>query len=302
VIAAGSTRSRLVFLLGALIALLAGQQFLAVSGTGRLSNGLQNAAHGPWFALVTWLLLQFTSRRTRGWRTVIATAMICASLAMMTEAMQRYTGGDPSWGDISYDLIGATAALLAWCGHRQLLARRSSYGAAILLLMVTPTPFLQALATESRRVAIAPELVRFDSPLDGALISANSPTKVVAAPDGWAVAPEVLKISLADEMWPGIHLDEPIADWRPYTALAVDVYVEGTQSLPVHISVRLDNAPVAHVYRTFDCAAGPCSMLLPLAGLFDRDTARVNAVVIYSTRDFAGRTIYLGRVALLNPK
>jgi len=299
---AGRRWSLPVFELAALMALLAAQQFLAVPGSGRLSSGLQNSVHGPWFAVVTWLLLRFAARRTSGWLTVTATAILCVVLAIATEAMQIYTGGDPSWGDVGYDLIGATAALLVWCGRGQLLPRRSSYGAAVFLLMVTPTPFLQALATEWRRTSITPDLVRFDSPLDGALIGANSPNEVVAAPVDWPVGPNVLKIILADTTWPGVHLDEPIADWRPYTALAVDVYVAGTQPLPIHVSVRLDNAPVAHVYRTFECAAGPCSMRLPLAGLFDRDAARVNAVVIYSSRDFAGRTIYLGRVALLNPK
>ena len=168
-----------------------------------------------------------------------------------------------------------------------------------LFLIVSLAPLLQVFAIEWRRTSIAPNLVRFDSPLDGALISANSPTELVAAPRGWSIAPHVLKITFADETWPGVHLDEPIADWRPYAALAVDVYIEGSQPLPIHISVRIDNAPVDHVYRTFECAPGPCPLLLPLDGLFDRDAARVNAVVIYSTRKFAGRTVYLGRVELL---
>ena len=39
-----------------LLALVAAQQFLEVPGGGRLARGLENALHGPWFALVTWVL------------------------------------------------------------------------------------------------------------------------------------------------------------------------------------------------------------------------------------------------------
>jgi len=292
-------RSRPAFQLAALLALVVAQQFLAVPGSGRLANGLQNAAHGPWFAVVSWLLLQLASRRTSGWRTVAVASVACVTLATATEALQTFTGGDPSWGDFGFDMIGAGAAGLVWCGREQLLSRRSSYCAAGLLLLLSPAPFLQAIAVECRRTSIAPDLVRFDSPLDRELIDANSPTEVVAAPVGWSIASNVLKVHLADKTWPGVHLDEPIADWRPYAALAVDVYIEGSMPMPVTISVRLDNAPADHIYREFRCAPGPCPILLPLAGLFDRDRARVNAVVIYSTREFKGRTLYLGRVTLL---
>ena len=299
VIAAVSGRARLIFQLAALIALLVAQQFLAVPGSGRLAHGLHNSAHGPWFAFVTWLLLLFWSRRYRGWSAVAITAITCLILATLTEVLQKFTGGAPSLGDFAFDLVGATAALFAWCGRASLLSHRSSYWMAGLLLMVTPAPILQALAVEWHRTSIAPDLVRFDSPFQGELIGANSHAVLVAAPGGWPIAPKVLKITLADTTWPGVHLDEPIADWQPYATLAVDIYVEGAQPLPIIISVRLDNAPVDHVYRPFECAPGPCRLLLPLGGLFDRDRARVNAVVIYSTRDAAGRTLYLGRVALL---
>ena len=90
----------------------------------------------------------------------------------------------------------------------------------------------------------------------------------------------------------------PIGDWRGYSQLDLDLFVDSSAPMPIAISVRLDNAPVRHVFREFECAPGPCHLTLPLTDLFDRDVARVNEVVIYSLRVAAGRSFYLGRVAL----
>jgi hypothetical protein len=245
---------------------------------------------------VTWLMLWLIAGRLRGWHAVGLAVFLSVLLAFGTEAMQLVTGRDAQLSDALRDLLGASAAVAAWCARKRLVAAQLAYPLAGLLLLGSMAPLFQALATEARRVNIAPDLVRFDSTIDRALFGSNSVVEVVPGPDGKVA--HALKITLADETWPGIHLDEPMADWRGYRALAVDLYVEGDEPLPVTLSVRLDNAPVDHVYRTFDCAPGPCSIRLPLAGLFDADVARVNAVVIYSVRAFAGRTMYLYRVAL----
>jgi hypothetical protein len=282
---------------GALVLLIA-QQFFDLPGSGRVVGGLQNALHGPWFALVTWVVVITAGRRTSGVVTIVVAAMIAVILAIGTEALQKITGGDPAWNDVGFDLVGAAAALVFRAAQTSLIPKRPGFVGASLLLLATLTPLLFAVAVEGYRRSIAPDLVRFGSPLNDALLHANSPIEVVPAPSGWSVGGKVLEVTLAERRWPGLHLEEPITDWRPYSALAVDVYVDGEQPLPITISVRLDDAPVDHVYRTFECRPGPCALSLPLAGLFDRAVARVNAVVIYSTRAHAGRVVYLGRVAL----
>ena len=95
-----------------------------------------------------------------------------------------------------------------------------------------------------------------------------------------------------------IHIDDPIPDWRPYDELQIDAFVGGASLLPVSVAVRLDDAPVDRVYRTIDCPPGQCKIEIPLDGLFDREIARVNAVVVYSGRAAAGRVLYIGRVVL----
>jgi len=282
----------------AVMALLIAQQWLAIPGSGRVLRGLQNAMHGPWFALVTWLVAILVERWLGGAARVAIIAALVAVLAVGTELMQRFTGGDAEWSDVGFDLVGAAAALIVRYGGRVGMSQRLAMTAGAVLLAIALAPLANAVAIEGYRRSIAPELVRFDGVFAAALYRANSPVEVVATRDGWTAVADVLRIHLADETWPGVTFDEPIADWRGYAALTVDAYVHGAESMPVTVSVRLDDAPVEHVYRTFDCGRGVCRIVLPIAEMFDPARARVNAVVIYSTRAFAGRTLDLGRIAL----
>jgi hypothetical protein len=289
-----------MFAAAALLALLfvQQQQLIALPQSGRIASAVPDALHGPWFAVVTWLIAAFAGRYTRGASTLWITALLGALLAVGTEVLQGLTGGDAELGDVVCDLLGMGAALCVRAARADLMRPRPAIAVAVLLLVVSQWPLVHAQLVDRYRNTLAPELLGFDSVFANDLVTSNSAVAFVAPPAAWPIGHRVLRIALADETYPGIHLDDPIADWRSYTALAVDVYVDGTQPLPVTISVRIDNAPVDHVYRTFGCAPGPCAIVWPLAGLFDPDVARVNAVVIYSARDSAGRVVYLGRVAL----
>jgi hypothetical protein len=257
-----------------------------------------DALHGAWFACVTWVLLLIVDRRVRGARALVITAVIGFSVAVGTELLQKSTGGDAEFGDVFFDMVGMSAALLLWSAHRGFLSRRLGVSLAILLLIGSLWPVVPALRTEHYRESIAPELVRFDSVRGRDLYASNSNLAIVPAPPGWSIAGPVLRIDLADETWPGVRLDRPVADWSPYARLDVDLFVDGPEPMPVTISVRRDNAPVVQVFERFTCAPGPCRLQLPFAGLFDRAVARVNMVVIFSEREHAGRVMYLGRVVL----
>jgi hypothetical protein len=284
---------------GALLVLLIAQQqqLVTLPGSGRVATAVPDAFHGAWFACVTWFVLLLVAVRFRPAVTVALTAVIGLTIAIGTELMQKLTGGDAEVGDVFFDMVGMTAALCVWSARRKLVPRRAGFCVAALLLLGSLWPVVPPLLIDRYRDSIAPELVRFDSPHVWDLVGSDSMVEVAPAPDGWSIAGSVLKVRLSSKS-PAVRLDDPISDWRAYSALDVDAFIEGSTPMPVMISVRIDDAPVDHVYREFRCAPGPCRLQLPLEGLFDRDVARVNAVVIYSTRGQAGRVIYLGRVAL----
>jgi hypothetical protein len=182
------------------------QQWLHLPVRGRYESAFPDAMHGSWFACVTWILLLFASRWTRGGTTVLVVAPMGLCLAVGTELLQLMTGGDADSGDVFFDMVGMCAALFFWGTRRGLVSSRIGVPVAVSLLI-------------------------------GAL-------------------------------WP-----------------AAAAY-------------RIDHADADHVYREFTCAPGPCRLQLPFSDLFDRNVARVNAVVIHSRRDQRGRVFYLGRVVL----
>jgi hypothetical protein len=272
------------------------QQIVAVPWSGRVWTALPDAVHGSWFACVTTIVLFFVERMRTGRSAFVATALIGMCLAVGTEVVQGMTGGDAEAGDVFFDMVGMSAALCFWSVRRRMSRPRLGYGGAATLLVASLWPLVPAIAVDRCRDSIAPELIRFDSPCLHELYSVNGPTEIVPAPQPWSITGPVLKVTLGGGT--AVHFDDPIADWRPYSELEVDVFVAGDALLPVSVSVRLDNAPVDHVYRTFDCAPGQCKIELPLNGLFDRDVARVNAVVVYTSRAATGRVMYIGRVVL----
>jgi hypothetical protein len=291
---------RTIVAVAALLALLFAQQqqLVTMPGSGRVANAVPDALHGPWFAVVTWFVASFVNKRTRGWATIGLTAILGVLLAVGTEVLQRLNGGDAEWGDVICDLLGMTAALSVWAARRNLQPPRPAIGIAVVLLGLSQWPFVHALLVDRYSDSIAPELLGFDSVFARDLLTSRSTVAFVAPPAAWPVDHSVLRIELAAERYPGVHLGDPISDWRQYATLSVAAYVEGSLPLPITISIRLDNAPVDHVYRTFDCAPGPCAIRWPLESAFDRNVARVNAVVMHSTRGYAGRVVYIGRVAL----
>ncbi len=283
----------LVFLL-----ILQQQQWVHLPGAGRLEGAFPDAVHGSWFACVTWILLLFASRWTRGGATIVVVALIGFGLAVGTELLQSMTGGDAELGDVFFDMVGMCAALFFWGARRGLVSSRIGVPVAAALLIGSLWPAVAAYRIEHFRDSIAPDLVRFDSPHVWELVSGTSAMALAPAPAGWSITGPVLKVTLAGDTYPGIHLDDPVADWSAYSQIDVDAFVEGSTPMPLTISVRIDNADVDHVYHEFTCAPGPCRLQLPFSRLFDRNVARVNAVVIHSRRDQTGRVFYLGRVVL----
>jgi hypothetical protein len=283
---------------GALIALVIAQQqqLIHLPGSGRFWTALPDALHGTWFACVTWLMLSFVRRWAQRDDVVATTALIGASVAVGTELMQKLTGGDAEIGDVFFDMVGMSAALFVWSAREKIIGARVGISVATLLLIGSLWPVVMPILIDRYRDSIAPELMRFDSRYAMDLLHSGSVVAVVDAPANWSIAGPVLKITLADETWPGVWLPDPVADWRPYSELDVDLFVDGEAPMPITISVRLRGAD--HIYREFECAPGPCRLRLPLVGLFDRDVARVSMVVIHSLRSQAGRVVYLGRVAL----
>jgi hypothetical protein len=271
-----------------LAGLVVAQQFLEVPGDGRLVRGLENALHGPWFALVTWLLqltLVRVAKREANAATLLVGFTLALVLALASEAVQLSQGRNASLGDVLLDMVGATAGLALWAAAAGMVRWRAAMSLAILMLTLSSAPLLGALAVRSYQSYLAPTLVRFDQAPAAWLYHSNSAAVVV---DG------LLVVRLADTRWPGITLPEPIADWRGYQRLVVELELD--EALDLSVSVRL--AGRDHVYRNTALLPGPQVLSLDLPTMFDVEQERVTAVVIYSHPVFSGRTLRIRRVRL----
>jgi hypothetical protein len=284
----------------ALTILVAAQQFGDIPGAGRVAFGLQDALHGPWFALITWIVYGLTRSWLGTRATLWSTVATVVALAIGTESLQLLTGGDAQWSDVGSDLLGAGAALALIAGRARTLPRVLAWFLALALITVSLTPLLTAVSVQMHRNAIFPDLVRFGAPAQRNLVDLNGPAWVVAPPPGWnRPGGPVLEVELADVTWPGFTLVEPVPDWRNFETLAVEIFVpDASAPLKVNVAIRLKGAPVDQVYRTFVLPAGPHALRIRLRDLFDPAACEVTHVVINSTREFAGRRLYVGRIAL----
>jgi len=279
---------RLVWLAAGLLLLLVAQQLLAIPGFGRLARGFQNALHGPWFAVVTWCLQSFWTQvfRREADLVAIATGWLLALLvAVLSETLQVFQARDAQLDDVIWNMLGASAALAIWAARAGLLRRGVGLGVALVLLTLSSAPLIRALALIGYQRNLSPILVRFDRPAAAWLYRTNSAAVLT---DG------VLEVRLAETRWPGITLPEPLADWRGYQALVIEL--EPAQAVELSVSVRLRGRD--HVYRRVSLESGPHTLRLDLRSWFDAEREQVTDVVIYSSRDYAGQTIRFREVRL----
>ena len=87
---------------------------LAPGGTIEAAEHVwDKAAHFVAFGLILWSLGVLFRRLPRTWAALLALAIGAA-----VEVIQRFTGRDPSWGDLLADALGIAAALAAWAVWR----------------------------------------------------------------------------------------------------------------------------------------------------------------------------------------
>jgi len=285
-------------LIAALALLVATQQVADVPGHGRVPEGIQNGLHGPWFAIVTLVLLRLMTRFVAGARALAATAAAAIVLSVGTEALQTFTGGDPETLDVASDLVGGSAALafMHWRQSRPALA----IVVALALLTLSFGRAWLAFAVQLHRNAIFPSLVSYAAPWVGGVLESDSAVAVVQAPhDFMGESGLVLQVDLRDATWPGVGIVEPVPDWSRFDVLAVDVFVPAASaSLDVTVSIRLRYADVDHVYQTWKLSPGPHRLVFHYRDRFDPERVEVTRVVVYSSRPYANRRLYIGRIAL----
>lgn len=169
---------------------------------------LRMRKQGPW----PWLYLQ-----------ILAGALL---FGLATEAAQALIGRDSSWADLRMDMLGAAFALSLHA--RQEFRASPARLSCTLVAIVTGGLSIAPVATTSAAYA-------YRSARMPVLWSAQAPMSHFFS--YWQGG-----------LFPGLVIDEPAPDWRPYKFLELDI--EGAVPGPSHVIVRVND--IAHDHRYTD--------------------------------------------------
>lgn len=205
-------------------------------------------------------LRRFRDAPSHRMRVVVFTLALGLVLGIVTELVQRYTGGTSSRGDIARDVLGtALGVCVAFALERAtpLRLRRLLWSITALGLMASAVPLAGTLRDYRARAAMFPVLLDPAVPGGLAFVTANDgrpevallPAGIVKIGDvpGTTVhepaaasdaRPPALRLKLDRGNWPGATLIEPAPDWRGYRRLVVELANPGPEPLELGIRVN----------------------------------------------------------------
>lgn len=179
-----------------------------------LTAELQNFGHPLAFALLGYcafapLRARFPRSRPAPYLWIMAGAAV---FGLATEALQALFDRQASWPDLLNDLAGAGIALLLHA-RQEFAPGRVLLAAALVLALAVAAPLMVSAAAYAIRASLGPGVIwRAGTPLSGHFAH-------------WQHGE-----------FPGLVIDEPIADWRDWEFLEIDV--ESLESTPLRVFVR----------------------------------------------------------------
>ncbi len=310
--------NRYVWLIGVLLACVV---FVPVPGPSRAVGAIHDFAHAPIFGIVCWALLAWF----RAWHpptlTTVARQYACAIaiaivLGFATEVAQYVTGRDASWVDFGADTLG----VIVFAGFFLLFDRRiatplvlktSVAIMGVAALVWHTAPLVTTLRAYLERNTAFPVL--FDG--SGTRSNLFAETSFAEIADGrlparFARQPNerALRIDFGEGTWPGLHLYEPVSDWRAYHTLVVDV--TNPEAAPLELNLRVHDRAHNHEFadrfnRSFLIPAQTRTKLrVPLAEIRkaprnrELDLSSIDALILFTRRPDAPRTAYLSKIWL----
>ena len=296
--------------------------YVELPGRPLILHSVQKLGHPLVFALVTFGLFGIRRQRQPDGGPLsdyLPTLLIAAALGFLTEVSQVVTHRDPAVKDFLLDVRGilcATAILAAgdpriperWAARR---ARTGFLGMALLITVMTLAPLGWVTAAYVQRSLSAPILFAPRTTLDLLLVSLTDTSPELATlPSAYArrSGERALRVPLTTRPYPGISLDEPLSDWRPYRRLRIDVINPAKQELVLHIRVqdRAHDGNYTDRYEGVQTVPPQSRRMVevPLVEIVAApsgrplDLARVGSVSLYKVGADGPRELWLSRVEL----
>lgn len=289
--------SALLLLAGALAVLLVPCQSV---GSDRLLGILQDAAHFPFFLLLSVLL----ARLARG--ALPAAFAVAVVFLLGAEALQPLVGRSASLRDTLFGLAGVLAAACLVSARRAgPRARRSLVFLTVALVAAAALPPSAVVLDRVRARRELPLLGSFERWLElGRWTVGGSRADRMAAhatAGRYALCLQVTN----DAPYPGLFLTDGPPDWRGYRRLCADVFLEGAAGRALW--VRIDDRPGAAYAERFqaecDLAPGTNAVCVSLDNLRSdsgrpMDLGRVVSAGFFLDRAAVGDRLWLDHVRL----
>ena len=271
------------------------QQFAQLPGENQMLRSLSNWAHVTMFVAIT-----FAVMRILGGRLVLVFCVV-AALALLSEGVQLFTARQASLADLGRDLLGCAIALVCMRpGHRRL-----AYLGGLLTVLITltvPGIILAAYVDQRLQFPVLYEPARL---LGRVLVSVQpSPsTHTVTVHHPWAeyARKPVLDVTWQSAPWPGVHLTEPLGDWRNYSEFNLDVYNANHARQPITVAVRHAHGMGTARYVRNELLPGHNRVRIDLARLARDDRGEwqeITHVILHTSNRHAGKRVLFGRVWL----
>ena len=280
-------------------------------GEGKYVGVLQDGCHAPAFAALA--LIALTLFRPRRLGPTIGVVVGLTVVGAATEIVQGFVGRDGELDDVVSDFVGAggMASLwlyVMWRGRTDrgtTLGRATAVLACLALAAYWTTPLVRCGLGYWARDARFPVLAEFESTRDlYFVVTEPAPSRLVPVQQG-ALA---LRVALDAGRWPGLTLMEPVADWRGFHELLLDL--ENPGNAPLALRLRISDRAHSGAFEdrfNSDVALAPLSRTTVRFALEtiatsprDRhmDMSRIAQLVLFKAGAVAGQAVLVHRIWL----
>jgi len=219
---------------------------------------LENAGHTPLFFLVT-LGVLFTMRdhpRFPGVRLYALAGMIGAGAGFISEVIQKPLARDASWEDVAADAVGAVLALAVYALFERRTKMRAwhrlgALAVALSCIAIFLTPIVRMTRAYVHRNGEFPVLADFHSRIELYWTLSFGVNREIVG--------DALEVEFVADEFPGVAFHEPVADWRNFKTLVIDVANPAAE--PLDLGVRVHDRQHNHTFndrfnRRYPLAAG----------------------------------------------
>jgi hypothetical protein len=202
---------------------------------------IENAGHLPLFFLIT-LAILFVLREWRPFKSgrfhdvylYFAAGLAGIGSGFLSEVIQRGLSRDASWEDVYSDAVGVVCALAVHAVfHRTTTIGRGRRAIAAVIVVAGAVIYFMPMVTMVRaylhRNGQFPVLADFHSPVELAWTVSYGVRREIV--DG------ALHVEFVADEFPGLSFHEPMADWRAYRWLVIDV--ENPSAEPLTLGIRV---------------------------------------------------------------